>query len=206
MENPGLETALGHRRLARFGPRRLWWPPRYPHPQPMASAYSQVDHDGSPTLRMASPHRATKPGWMWCWWCPDLDDLCGVRNHARALLSSPLGRRLDFAQAFLTVAACGLYVIETYANALSTWEIIAELFIAVAFIADYALRFAAAANRCRYVVSLWAVVDLLSIVPVYAWPKLRLTSRLCQLPRCQGNAMLLSNACQKPPSPRWPTQ
>ena len=63
-------------------------------------------------LHIRSRHRAAsgKPGWLGAA-VPDLEALCGVRTHARELLSSPFGRRLDYVQATLLPLLLGIICI-----------------------------------------------------------------------------------------------
>jgi len=83
--------------------------------------------------------------------------------------TTPLGKAVEFFLLAVNLAACTLYVIITYQspNQLPLTLFILESAVVIIFSVEYILRLGAAPHKIRHVVSFYAVVDLLSILPIF---------------------------------------
>ena len=83
--------------------------------------------------------------------------------------STPAGKIIEFSLLLVNLAACVLYVIKTYYEADEFHTVLhgLEIGIVSVFIVEYLLRFWVSRHKIRYIFSFYAVVDLLSIVPVF---------------------------------------
>ena len=84
----------------------------------------------------------------------------------RYLATSPAGFALDMLNCFLSVLSCLLYVAETYSSDDDSIAFnILDLTLCAFFIFDYSIRVFIADARWYFVTSVYAVIDVLSILP-----------------------------------------
>mmetsp|Transcript_87631 Transcript_87631/g.200195 ORF Transcript_87631/g.200195 Transcript_87631/m.200195 type:complete len:1241 (+) Transcript_87631:15-3737(+) len=94
------------------------------------------------------------------------------RIFAYLYVQTRWGVVIDVLQTVLSLVSCAVYVIETYQKDFSesTLGLTIELGTGIAFVSDYLLRWLMAWNRFGYVLSLNAMVDVLTIAPsVTSW-------------------------------------
>lgn len=92
-------------------------------------------------------------------------DVIPTRKDVRTWLRSMAGIYWDLFQTLLSIVACTLYVLDTYAVGIAKWP---DWMMTGFFSVDYLVRFYAAANRCKYPFTKFAIIDLLTVAPVYA--------------------------------------
>ena len=70
----------------------------------------------------------------------------------------------------LSVFASVLYVVSTYFenDAAPAWILVCEIVLSVFFVCDYCVQYVIAPSKIAYLFSLFAVIDVLTIVPVFA--------------------------------------
>jgi len=88
----------------------------------------------------------------------------GLRRRIEVMLSlTPMGHAWDLLQSILSIVSCTFYVLATYDIDVPIWI---DIVITFLFLADYILRWYAAQSRLKYPFSFFAIVDLLTILPV----------------------------------------
>lgn len=77
--------------------------------------------------------------------------------------------RIDVAQSVFSLIACGIYVIDTYSDEAAelNWKWYIEISLTAFFALDYCLALFLAPSKLRYLFSAFAIVDLLTILPVF---------------------------------------
>ena len=83
------------------------------------------------------------------------------------LNASMLGFYWELSQTVLSLIACLLYIIDTYEAALEAVGMWPDLMLCIAFTIDFFVQWYAASHRGWFLLTANAVVDLLTIVPVY---------------------------------------
>lgn len=102
------------------------------------------------------------------------------RKTVRSWMVSTVGLRWELLQTLLSVAACAIYVCDTYgltrdeggSKQSPPWVIVEYCFTGL-FLVDYLLRGYAAANRLTYPFGRYALVDFFTIAPVFLEPLLQ---------------------------------
>ncbi|HUU26395.1 MAG TPA: ion transporter [archaeon] len=84
-------------------------------------------------------------------------------------LHTPLGKAVDFVILSVNLSACVLYVIITYQplDQVPRSLLFLEVALVAVFIVEYLLRLWIAPYKLRFVFSFYAIVDLLSIMPIF---------------------------------------
>ncbi|MBU0762835.1 MAG: ion transporter [Candidatus Altiarchaeota archaeon] len=84
-------------------------------------------------------------------------------------LETPMGKSVDITVIILIFAALFLYALQTYNFEKNTLEMLqtAELVIGVIFLVEYLLRLWSSENRIRYFTSIYSVIDLIAVLPVF---------------------------------------
>ena len=99
--------------------------------------------------------------------------MTALKSRIRAELEeaeTSLGLGINIAIATLILLSAGLFVAETYplSSSLSAILTLVDRLILVAFALEYGVRLWAAEQPLRYIFSLYAIVDLVAILPVLA--------------------------------------
>eukprot|EP00736_Rhodelphis_marinus_P002772 Rmarinus@m.10023 len=94
-----------------------------------------------------------------------IPDTYPLRHRLKIYLySSTVGHWWDVIQTVLSLLSCVLYVLETYEL---TRSVAMELILSLAFTLDYVFRWFIAKNRLVYPFTFPALVDALTVIPVY---------------------------------------
>lgn len=83
--------------------------------------------------------------------------------------TTPTGKFIEFFLLSVNLAACVLYVVKTYHDADESHAVLQgfEIGVVSVFIVEYLLRLWVSRHKLRFVFSFYAVVDLLSIMPIF---------------------------------------
>lgn len=95
-------------------------------------------------------------------WRDQLVYHCCVQTH--------IGLALDFVQAALAVTSCVVLVACTYTGATIFTSIpllVFDSFVSTYFLCDYIGRLFLAQRRCRYALSFMAIMDLVTVLPIF---------------------------------------
>ncbi|MFC1508869.1 ion transporter [Candidatus Omnitrophota bacterium] len=83
---------------------------------------------------------------------------------------TPIGKSIDIFIILLNLSVCALFVIDTYPVSVATktllWQI--EVVSVVFFIIEYTARLYGSRNRFKYVLNIYAMIDLNAILPTVA--------------------------------------
>ncbi|MEO0406167.1 MAG: ion transporter [Cyanobacteria bacterium P01_A01_bin.135] len=115
---------------------------------------------------MSGPTELNGAQWVWGRW------LKGGPAHLGGLLDdieSSLGRSLNLLIALLVLLSCAIYVIETYpiSAALGDRLRLVDRGILAIFSVEYLVRLWCADHKLRYLISPYALVDLVAIAPFF---------------------------------------
>lgn len=81
---------------------------------------------------------------------------------------SAAGRMVDLCLILINILACGLIVIQSMYETISSWPLwlkIAEFIVVGLFVIEYILRIITAKNKIKYIFSVYGLIDLFSILP-----------------------------------------
>ncbi|MFC1537315.1 ion transporter [Gemmatimonadota bacterium] len=83
--------------------------------------------------------------------------------------STTAGKIIEFSLLLVNLFACVLYVVKTYHEADKLHAVLQglEIVIVSIFIVEYLLRFWISSHKYTYIFSFYAIVDLLSIMPIF---------------------------------------
>jgi voltage-gated potassium channel len=84
-------------------------------------------------------------------------------------INTPIGKAIEALMLFLNFSVCLIFVIETYPISAQLFSILngMEIFIVIIFSLEYILRFYAAKNKARFVLNIFSIIDLASILPIF---------------------------------------
>ena len=83
------------------------------------------------------------------------------------LMTSTRGQILEVIMAIEAVLSCSVFVTETYTGDTELWMFLSELIFSTGFTFHYALSLYVADNKVSHMCSLQAVVDKLTVPPVF---------------------------------------
>lgn len=91
------------------------------------------------------------------------------RERLARFMGGPVGYAFDISMAVLSAMACVLFVLASYYNSEPEWITVTDILLSSFFLIDLLLRLYIAESRVGYLLSLSGIVDVVSVLPVFAY-------------------------------------
>lgn len=97
----------------------------------------------------------------------DFQNRVTLRSFIEKILTSKLGKYLEIFSAFGSFLGVCVYIVSTYIDGGISWMYSIDLAVMIVYLIEYLLRLFASQHRLVYVFSVWSLVEMATIAPLF---------------------------------------